>query len=178
VNSDPETDWMLRLQTGDESGLTHILNRYETPVLNFVYKYIHNTDLAHDVTQDVFVELYRRRLKYKPTGKLSTYIFTIAAHRCLNLKRRLKKETPLEDQPDLAQLPPAKAMEVQELRRAIWDALALLPPKQRTALLLAKYDDMPLEDIARALKVSVGSVKQLLHRAKATLREKLIKYQP
>jgi RNA polymerase sigma-70 factor (ECF subfamily) len=171
--SDKETLWMRRLQNGDDKALADILDRYEKPVLNFAYKYVHDVAQAEDIAQDVFVEVYRRRRAYKPTGKFSTWLFTIAAHRCLNAKRARRKQTELLDQSDPAQSSPEEIADVTELQQAVWNALSELPGNQRIALLLAKYEEMALEEIARVLETTEGAVKQLLHRAKAELREKL-----
>lgn len=171
--SDNEVQWMLRLQKGDEGALDLILDRYEKPVLNFAYKYVQDASTAEDVAQDVFLQVYKRRKSYKPTGKLSTWIFTIAAHRCLNLKRSQKTIIQHSEERDYENMTPEKYFEDIELQNKIWKALNELPGKQRAALLLAKFEEMPLEEIAEILKTTEGAVKQLLHRAKASLRDKL-----
>ncbi len=171
-----EREWMRRLKNGDDAALTDIIKRYEKPVLNFAYKYLHDVALAEDIAQNVFVDVYKYRFKYKPTGKFSTWLFTIAAHQCLNVKRSRKRMTDLFDQEDPTQPAPDGDIETSELQKAIWKALDELPANQRIAVLLAKYEEMALDDIAKILDTSAGAVKQLLHRAKAELREKLEPY--
>jgi RNA polymerase sigma-70 factor (ECF subfamily) len=163
--SDPEIDWMLRFQSGDESGFLEIVKRFEKPLINFCYSYMGDVALAEDVAQDVFVEIYKSARRYRPQAKLSTWIFAIAVHRCLNVKRSRKRLVELTESP----APAESAAIHQELQ----EALQSLPASQRAAVLLAKFEEMSLEEIAVTLNTSVGGVKQLLHRAKNSLRKRL-----
>lgn len=170
---DVETEWMLRFQAGEEDGFLAIVKRYEKPLINFAYKYVGDQATAEDVAQDVFVDIYKQAKTYKPTGKFSTWIFTMAAHRCLNIKRSNRKYVELFDLPEEKESDQlGRNEEVNVVRKALLE----LPGQQRAAMILAKFEEMALSEIAVVLKTSEGGVKQLLQRAKKTLSQKLKPY--
>lgn len=184
---DQEMAWMLRFKDGDQHGFLKILHRYEKPVVNFSFRYLKDQQAAEDVAQEVFLEVFQCAQKYRPTGKLSTWIFTIAYRRCIDLLRRRKiltffsldswfssdEDEHRRDIEDTQQSTPLQDEEKNEIENAVTEALAALPETQRTAVLLAKYEDMSLDEIAYIMGISVGAVKQLLFRAKNALKEKL-----
>lgn len=184
---DQEMAWMLRFKDGDQHGFFKILHRYEKPVINFAFRHLKDQAAAEDVAQEVFLEVFRNAQKFRPTGKLSTWIFKIAFNRCLDLLRRRKvvaffsleswfsfdEEQQTKDVEDTLQTAPPEDEEKRETQKAIAEALASLPENQRTALMLAKYEEMPLDEIGKIMGISVGAVKQLVFRSKSTLKEKL-----
>jgi RNA polymerase sigma-70 factor (ECF subfamily) len=94
----------------------------------------------------------------------------------LNEKRSYKRRAELFDQSDPSQPTPDEESDKQRMARAVWESIENLPGNQRVAILLAKYEEMPLADIGRVLGATEGAVKQLLHRAKVELREKLAQF--
>jgi RNA polymerase sigma-70 factor, ECF subfamily len=184
---DQEMAWMLRFKDGDQHGFFKILHRYEKPVINFSFRYLKEQAAAEDVAQEVFLEVFRNAHNFRPTGKVSTWIFKIAYNRCMDLLRRKKivtffsleswfssqDEEQQRDVEDTQQVTPAEDEEKKELQKAIADALASLPETQRTAVMLAKYEDMSLEEVGHVMGVSVGAVKQLIFRSKTALKEEL-----
>ncbi len=184
---DQEMAWMLRFKDGDQHGFLKILHRYEKPVINFSFRYLQDESASEDVAQEVFMEVFRNAQNFRPTGKLSTWIFTIAYHRCIDLLRRQKvltffsldswfsseEDEQRRDVEDTQPATPAEDEEKKELQKTIAEALASLPETQRTAVILAKYEDMPLDEIAKIMGISIGAVKQLVFRAKNALKEKL-----
>lgn len=184
---DQEMAWMLRFKAGDQHGFFKILHRYEKPVINFSFRYLKDQQAAEDVAQEVFLEVFKNAENFRPTGKLSTWIFKIAYNRCLDLLRRKKIVTFFsldswlsagdEDQPrdvkDTKQAAPPELGEQNDLQKAIATALGALPENQRTAVMLAKYEEVTLDEISHIMGISVGAVKQLIFRGKNTLKEKL-----
>ena len=174
-SADSEKKWMLRFKEGDETAFGELLRRYEKPVINLAFKFLGGREEAEDAAQETFLEIYRRAGSYQPTGKLSSWIFTIAAHICLNLKRKKKRapEIPLEETAESPIHTPPGILERAELQPAVGKALLALPDTQRLAVILAQFEGMTLEEISRVLGVSAGAVKQLLHRAKNSLKNRL-----
>lgn len=174
-SADSEREWMLRFKEGDKTAFGELLRRYEKPVINLAFKFLGGREEAEDAAQETFLEIYRRAGSYKPTGKLSSWIFTIAAHICLNLKRKKKRalEIPLEETAESPIHTPPGILERAELQPAVGKALLALPDTQRLAVILARFEGMTLEEISRVLGVSAGAVKQLLHRAKNSLKNHL-----
>lgn len=184
---DQELAWILRFKDGDQHGFLKILHRFEKPVINFAFRYLKDRSAAEDVAQEVFMEVFRNAQKFRPSGKLSTWIFKIAYNRCLDLLRRKKivtffsleswfstqDEESKNDIEDTLPSSPLGNLEKSEFQKAVAAALASLPATQRAATLLAKYEDLPLEEVGRIMGISVGAVKQLIFRAKSTLKETL-----
>jgi RNA polymerase sigma-70 factor (ECF subfamily) len=142
---------------------------------------------AEEVTQDVFVQVYKFRARYQPQSKLATWVFTIATNLCLNDLRRPERQLRVDlwddDRPEGPPLPdpdartPEENAAALELGRHLEAAIAELPPKQRAALLLSRADGLAYEDVAAALGCTEGAVKALIFRAtqglKRTLRDHL-----
>ena len=144
---------------------------------------------AEEVTQDVFVQVFRFRQRYRPESRLSTWVFTIATNLCLNELRRPERQLRVdlwEPREGRARSPargrrcpirrpsiPRPGAAGRELARALEAAVAALPPKQRAALLLSRIDGMAYRDVAEALGTTEGAVKALLFRATHGLRDRL-----
>jgi RNA polymerase sigma-70 factor (ECF subfamily) len=144
---------------------------------------------AEDLTQEVFLRVYRARAGYRPTARFTTWIHTIAANVASDLRqrayRRREHGVPAAasatssaiglDQLAVAAsgLMPARQADRQELRAVVQEALAGLNERQRMAVLLAKFEHCSLEEIAAAMGLSVPAVKSLLFRARDHLRAAL-----
>jgi len=153
-------------------------------VIHFLYRMIQNQSVAEELTQEVFLRVYRSRTTYEPAAKFTTWLFRIATHLALNWIRDRKNEKSQEslDQ-ELVEgtvrqvAAPGPSIEqrlvyqvkLDEVRRAI-DAL---PAKQRAAVLMHKYEEMEYSQIAGVLSCSESAVKSLLFRAYESLRARL-----
>jgi len=184
-----DTAWMRRVQQGDTEALRSIIEEYQGRVAANIARMagagIDPEELAHEV----FVRVWKSAHRYEPTARLSTWLFAIARNLVLNEIRyktrhpALSRDALLEDGHPEAEGPPANqsrqpdaALLEAELHEAIDQALQALPENQRTAILLRRYEDLSYEEIATFLEVSVPSVKSLLFRARAALREALSDY--
>jgi len=181
--ADPDVALMLRVQAGDPEAFPELFRRLAPRVLPFVRRMIANDARAEEVTQDVFVQVYRFRDRYQPQSRLATWIFTIATNLSLNELRRPERQLRVDlwddDRPEGPPLPDPDARTPEEnaaasematrLRRAVGE----LPVKQRTALLLSRVDGLAYEDVAHALGCSEGAVKALIFRATQSLKRTL-----
>src|ERR1700678_917438 len=143
--SDPDAALMLRVKRGDRAAFTELVDKHKQPVMNFIFRMLHDEAEAEDLAQNVFLQVYKSRARYKQTAKFSTWLFTIARNLCLNeLRRRsrhpaesLEETHPEnEDQPirqfeDKSQIAPPEKLLHGELARKIEEALAELPENQR-----------------------------------------------
>jgi len=187
---DPDAVLMLRVQRGDRAAFADLVGKYKQPVMNFVYRSLRDEIEAEDVAQNVFLQVYKSRRRYKQTAKFSTWLFTIARNLCLNELRRRSRhpaesieetQAEQEDQPqrqyeDKSQPAPPEELLQGELARKIEEALAELPENQRTAILLCRQDELSYEEIADILDCSLSATKSLIHRGRETLKEKLKRY--
>ena len=190
AQTDPDAALMLRAKRGDRAAFVELVEKYKQPVMNFVYRSLRDEIEAEDLAQNVFLQAWKSRARYRQTAKLSTWLFTIARNLCLNEIRRRSRHpaesieeahAEHEDQPrqqyeDKSQLaPPDKLLQV-ELAQKIEEALAELPEAQRTAILLCRQDELSYEEIAEVLDCSLSATKSLIHRGRETLKDKLKPY--
>ena len=190
VHSDPDAVLMLRVKHGDRAAFAELVDKYKLPVMNLVYRTLHDQAEAEDLAQNVFLQVYKSAKRYESRAKFSTWLFTIARNLCLNeLRRRSRhpaesiEETHAEneDQPrqqyeDTSQPAPPEQLLQGELAKKIDEALAGLPENQRSALLLCRQDELSYEEIAEILDCSLSATKSLIHRGRETLKEKLKPY--
>jgi RNA polymerase sigma-70 factor (ECF subfamily) len=179
-------DLMARIAEGDEYAFEILVTRHQTSVLNLIYRFIGDRTQAKDLAQEVFLRVWQTAKSYEPKAKFTTWIYRIATNLCLNeLKSaRRKKWSPFHRCDEHSEnaieetfsdgSPTAEDLLLtKERNRLITDALQSLPPNQRMALVLKRYDDLSYEEIARIMGCSVSAVESLLVRAKRILQEKL-----
>ena len=179
-------DLMTRVVKGDDGAFEILVNRHQTSVLNLIYRFIGDRTQAKDLAQEVFLRVWQTAKGYEPKAKFTTWMYRIATNLCLNeLKSARRKRwfqflRPDEDNKEAAEdLLPHRSPSAEDLllakerNRHITDALQSLPPNQRIALVLKRYDDLSYQEIAQTLGCSVSAVESLLVRAKRTLQEKL-----
>ena len=187
---DPDAALMLRVKRGDRAAFAELVEKYKQPVMNFIFRSLRDETEAEDLAQNVFLQVYKSRDRYQNTAKFSTWLLTIARNLCLNeIRRRARhpadslEETHSEheDQPqrqyeDKKVTLPTQDVLHGELAMKIQEALAALPEKQRTAILLCQQDELSYEEIAEILECSLSATKSLIHRGRETLKEKLKPY--
>jgi RNA polymerase sigma-70 factor (ECF subfamily) len=132
--------------------------------------------VAEELLQEAFLRAYRAAATFEPRAAVSTWLFRIAANLCLNEAQSARsRHEVVAEVPEIvsAQANPAEALERKEVSAAVEAALACLPPHQRAAVQLARFEGLSYAEIARVLGVSVGAVDGLLQRARQTLRKRL-----
>jgi RNA polymerase sigma-70 factor, ECF subfamily len=182
---DLDTQLMLRVREGDDESFGVLLKKYRSPVIRFVYRMVQDQGISEELGQEVFLRVYRSRATYEPTAKFTTWLFRIATHLAFNWLRDERKERGhqrLDDERDgdfparevADRLPTVEQRMVDQTRlQEVRDAIALLPEKQRAAVLMHKYEEMEYTQIAQVLECSESAVKSLVFRAYETLRARL-----
>jgi RNA polymerase sigma-70 factor (ECF subfamily) len=179
-----DAELMLRVKEGDDASFSLLLGKYRLPVIHFLYRMVQNQGISEELGQEVFLRVYRSRATYEPTAKFTTWLFRIATHLALNWLRDGKNEKGQERLDDDSSSPVNRdvadrkpsvehsmihQVKLEEVRRAV----AMLPEKQRAAVLMHKYEEMEYSQIAAVLNCSESAVKSLLFRAYETLRARL-----
>lgn len=188
ADPDAESDHLLMagVAAGDHDAFRRLVARHQGAVVGTVTKMLGNTSDSEDIAQLVFIRVWKHAKHYKPENKFTTYLYTIARNLVYNETRRRsrkktvstdwrEKESHLEHPADPAARPDSVLL-TGELQQAIDAAIHALPKKQRLAVILRRYENLPYEEIAAVLDVSVPSVKSLLFRARTTLRDSLAQY--
>lgn len=187
-SSDQESvQLMLRVRTGNMRAFERLVELHQGAIIGTVSRMLGNVDDAHDVAQQVFVRVWKSASRYEPTAKFTTWLYTIMRNLVYNeLRRRVRKkevslDEPLfDDSPREIQHPTAEGADVlaqrEELEKALDQAIAALPEKQRLAVIMRRYQETPYEELCEILGMSLPAVKSLLFRARTELRKSLAAY--
>ncbi len=178
-----ESELIEKIKKGDSTAFKTFYEIYKDMIYNVCYRMLNNKQDAEDVTQDVFVKAIRSIHKFRSQAKLSTWLYQIAVHTSLNYTRRKKIAIWLsldflmgEDEYLLhnSQARPDLELEKNESEALVQQAIHSLPARQRTAVILQRYEGLSYKEIAEVMKTSLSAVESLLHHAKDNLTEKLI----
>ena len=174
---------MAMVKDGDEKAFRRIVERHNEQILNLCCQYLGNQEDAEEVAQDVFIRMYNAAGSYRPDAKLSTYLYRIAVNLSLNRIRDRKRkrfvsldifQQSRENSNTSEQLSnPEQLIEEKEKGQIVRKAIDSLPPNQKTAVILKRYQELSYEEIARVMNCSVSAVEARLHRAKLNLQRKL-----
>ena len=180
---------MCRVTTGDKRAFEVLIHRHQRSVLNFIFRFMGNRTDAEDLTQEVFLRVWKAAGIYKPDAKFTTWLYRIATNLCINKQRairirrlfaRFHSQEQRQDSKDsfitdkgAELLTPEDRLIDSEQSVQLLNALNKLPTSQRIAILLKIYDEMSYQEIAQIMDRSVSAVDSLLIRAKKNLRKKL-----
>lgn len=193
LEPDEDAQLMLRVRRGGadaSAALEQLIDRWKDRLAAFLFRSLPEAAEAEELALQAFTQLWRSAGRYQPTARFSTFLFTIARNLCLNeLRRRARHpaesldssgpdgaEHPARQAEDKSAASPDDALLRSELGEKLNAALADLPEKQRTALILCRDTDLSYEEIAEVLETTVPATKSLIHRARETLKSRLKPY--
>lgn len=190
--ADPDVRLMLQVRDDDAAAFEELVVRYQQRLATVLEHLTGNRDQAEDLTQEVFLRVYRARKRYVVGAKFSTWLFTIANNVASNAlrSRSRRREVTLQgrDSGPMGARPldvmvqasssqmPARQLDKAEMRDIVRMALGALNERQRMAVLLSKFEEMSYADVGEVMKASPQAVKSLLSRARDNLREVLQPY--
>jgi RNA polymerase sigma-70 factor (ECF subfamily) len=178
---------MLRVRDGDDDAFNYLVERYRRAMIGFMYRMVHNAAIAEELSQEVFLRVYRSRGSYTADAKFTTWLYRIATNLAVNHARDNRHERPEEKSSldevneetglamDVADPKPGAEQEIlrRERLRAIRQQVAALPERQRMAVMMHKFQELDYRQIAEVLHLSESATKSLLFRAYEKLRESL-----
>lgn len=182
---------MLQVRDDDAQAFEELMLRYQNRLLSLLTHHVGQRDLAEDLTQDVFLRVYRARKRYVPGAKFSTWLFTIAGNVASNALRTLARRREVNIAPRAndsapmsleaaalaaSALMPTRQLDKAELCNAVQEAICVLNDRQRMAVLLAKFEHFSYAEIGEVMDMSPQAIKSLLSRARTNLREALQPY--
>ncbi len=189
--SDPDVQLMLKVAAGDNAAFEQLVVRYQDRLVGFFFHLVHDRTAAEDLAQEAFLRVFRSRERYEPTARFSTWLFRIAHNLASNQKRGAarRREIPLASgsgQHDLSfgeqnlaeksALMPTRQLDSVELRAVVRNAIEDLSERQRTAVLLHKFEEMSYEEIGDVMGLGPVAVKSLISRARGKLKEALERF--
>ena len=160
-----------RATGGDLDAFEELIRRLQRRVYGFAYQHLRDVDEAHDLAQEIFVKLYRNLGRFDAERPFEPWFWKLAANTTINYRR---KRVPLPtEQPIETADPDTDPTTLQRHDPALVQALSQLDPAYRMPVLLHYYADLPLEQVATTLNLTVPAIKSRLHRARAQLRNHL-----
>ena len=170
---------------GEERAFQELVDRYQTRLLNFVYRTIGDREKAEDLVQEVFIRVYRHLHRFDRSKKFSTWIYTIASNLAKNelrnrsrnplvLFQTIKKNWEDEDRPlqfEDATSRPDDLYRKRHLRELVDEATAKLPEHHRQVFVLRELEGKSYEEIAEITSCNLGTVKSRLNRARTSFAE-------
>jgi RNA polymerase sigma-70 factor (ECF subfamily) len=189
--ADPDVRLMLQVRDdNDAQAYEELVRRYENKLMSLLTHMV-SRDQAEDLTQEVFLRVYRARERYVPGAKFSTWLYTIANNVASNALRTLSRRREVNLAPRATDSAPhslesaavaasgtmpSRQLDKAELCAAVQQAIEGLNERQRMAILLAKFEDLSYADIAEILEMTPQAVKSLLSRARCNIRDALMPY--
>lgn len=171
---------------GDENAFEALVRKYERLVSTSVYSIAGNAEDVLDISQEVFLKVYKSLGTFKGDSEFSTWLYRIAKNTALDFVRKRKQNTVSIDSsgeesegfdlPDesVSTSPEKKALQNEKIQ-LLRDAIGKLSDEHREIIILRELNDYSYEAIAKALDIEVGTVKSRIHRAKDALRKILLK---
>ncbi len=181
-----ESALVRQASEGDRKAFESLVRSYEKKVYTLAYRMSHNPDDAFDLSQEIFLRVYKSLAFFKGESSFSTWLYRLASNTCLDhvRKEKRRREQPLTvhrpdgeehslEWPDIRYSPESE-FEKNELRQAIASAMQSLSPEHRAILTLRDIQGLSYEEISEALSLQAGTVKSRLARARESLRAVLV----
>lgn len=180
--------WLLEgLKSGDEKAYEALIQRYQQPVYNLVYRLMDDPSECNDVVQEVFLKVFRNVGAFRGNSSLKTWIYRIAVNEAYNhrrwFSRHRKKEIGLdveeEGSPNWSDVlsdpcrSPFDEVANHETRALVEQALTEIAPVFRAAVILRDMEELSYDEIADVLDISLGTVKSRILRGRESLRKAL-----
>ncbi len=190
-----DADLIGKFVKGDVNAFNTLVWRWQKTIYNFVLRYVGNREEAHDLTQQVFMRVYRSLPRLNKPASFSTWIHQIAANLCRDwIKQRRRRpavslenlqetgSADLHKSPALTLFPeasqhPDRIVSRNELRELIEKALQEIPEEQRVVVIMKEYQGLKFTEIAEALGAPVNTVKSRLYYGLSALRKILTRWQ-
>jgi RNA polymerase sigma-70 factor (ECF subfamily) len=168
---------VAQVARGDRQALAELIRRHQQRVLHVAIRVTGDPHLARDIAQETFLRAWGSAGRYTPSARVGTWLYRIVVNLCLDelkRKRPATGRTTLTPEPDEEDEESGRsAVETAELASAVRQAVAQLPERQRVALILHRFSDLTLREIAVATGWTESAVESLLTRAYAALRQSL-----
>lgn len=194
MNMNPSSEHfelIAQITLGSDKALETLYAAFGSRVYNTALGYLQNAEEAEEVTQDVFVKIFQSAARFEGKSSVATWIYRIAVNQSidrLNHRNRQKRSGIMvrlfgkESGEQAVDLPhfdhPGVVLENKENARILFKTIESLPEQQKTVFILSFVEDLPRQEVADVMQLSLKAVESLLQRAKANLRLKLENFYP
>jgi RNA polymerase sigma-70 factor (ECF subfamily) len=170
MNSATDEELMLQVRDGAGEMLGVLFDRYHTPLYGFYSRLTGDRGLSEDLVQEVFLRILRYRQSYRPGTPFRAWMYQIARNARVDHLRKTRPQTELD--PEMpSPLPQTDAAQQEQETRLLHRALMSLPEEKREILILARFQELKYDEIARLVGCELITVRVRVHRALQELRE-------
>jgi RNA polymerase sigma-70 factor (ECF subfamily) len=174
-------DLIERCLNGDQAAWEAIVRLHWRKVFNIAYKFVGRHDLAEDLTQDVFLKLFKSLDTFDRRANFQTWLISVSRNLCIDHYRSVRKERETVNRDiDPSELSPAAPdkrayalLEQRDRVQMLREALDKLPPTLRTAVMLRDIQELSYQEIATKLKLPEGTVKSRINRGRTELARQI-----
>lgn len=176
---DPLADLVVRAQHGDMSAFAQLVSRTQNGIYNLAYSVLHNHEDAQDVTQEIYLRVWRALPSFRGEAKFTTWLYRLAVNTCLNKRRQLRAQLNIVEDDGVwlslqaAEKDPLTVALDKERAARLWAAVERLPEKYRLVINLFYQQQRSYQEIAEILSLPIGTVKAHLNRARLALAQSL-----
>ncbi len=180
---DPIESLIQRCLKGDQAAWDLIVQQYRRKVFNVAYKFVGKHDEAEDLTQDIFLKIFKSLDTFDRRANFQTWLISVSRNLCIDHYRSVRKERETIDRDvDTSELAPATrepgpiaALEQRDRVALLRKALAALPDTLRTAVLMRDIRELSYQEIADTLRLPEGTVKSRINRGRTELARQVRK---
>lgn len=179
-----------KFKAGDKDSFRILVERYKSRVYNIIYGIMGNRDEAEDLSQEVFLNVYRFLYRFKEKSKFYTWLYRIAVNICLSARKKKNKSGSIFSLTELSEVnntsgkmeladqsfSSQKMLENMELACKIKSAINSLSEVLKTTFILREFEDLSYQELAKVFQCSRGTIKSRLSRAREELRQRLKPY--
>jgi RNA polymerase sigma factor (sigma-70 family) len=178
---------IARARAGEEEAFAELLRRYRSAVYNLCVRMLRNREDAQDVAQDVFIKVFSMLDRYDEQYAFRSWLFKIAANQCIDFIRKnrvklLRLDEPVEYKGEEIERQlkdeaptPEDTVQADEISKVLLAITDELPPHYRSMIVLRHQEHLAYEEIAELMDLPLGTVKARIHRARAMMKEKLLR---
>lgn len=176
------TELVRALRQGDTQAFNRLVTSYQTKIYNLAFNYVKQEEEAKDLTQDIFVTIYRSISKLRDETKFVAWLYQVAINHCRNRYKKLQRRgyfnsQSIDDEDSPIQLSggdsPEKNLEQNRTIELVRQTIADMPKSEKEVLLLRDIQELSYDEISAILDVPLGTVKSKLNRARSALKDRL-----
>jgi RNA polymerase sigma-70 factor (ECF subfamily) len=176
---DDDFSLIKRFNDGDETAFRTLISRHKEKVRNLIYLTLGNTDSLDDISQEVFISVYRKLKSFRFESQFTTWLYRITVNKCRDHLRKIKIRSifsPFTTESENI-VSPEQLPEDYDIKLIVRQAIATLPEKLRIPLILKDFDGLSYQEISETMAVELGTIKSRIFRAREALKKILTPYQ-
>ncbi|WP_420405105.1 sigma-70 family RNA polymerase sigma factor [Nisaea sp.] len=176
--AESDNDLLGLVANGDQAAFDRLVTRHRGAVCAFAYRILGNRSDGEEVVQECFARVWSHAPRWNPAGSAKSWIYRIAHNLAVDRLRARRPSVDIETREFEDGNPtPEQALAEKRAATGLRDAVALLPERQRIAISLFHLKDMTADEVANSMEISVDALESLLRRARAKLKEIVLRRQ-